>query len=58
MHIAGVLTNTPQHMIRWIQDPPAIDSATAMPNVGVTEEDARDIVASLCIYTLTSGREP
>lgn len=56
MYIAGVLTNTPQHMISWIMDPPAVDSATAMPNVGVTEEDARDITAYL--YTLTSGRVP
>ncbi|HYR10687.1 MAG TPA: c-type cytochrome [Longimicrobium sp.] len=56
MYIAGVLTNTPQHMMSWIMDPPAIDSATAMPDVGVTEEDARDIAAYL--YTLTSGREP
>jgi cytochrome c len=56
MFIAGVLTNTPQHMVSWIVDPPAIDSATAMPNLGVTEEDARDIAAYL--YTLRSGREP
>lgn len=56
MYIAGVLTNTPQHMTSWIMDPPAVDSATAMPNVGVTEQDARDIAAYL--YTLRSGREP
>ena len=56
MYIAGVLTNTPDHMVRWIMDPPAVDSATAMPNVGVSERDARDIAAYL--YTLTSGREP
>jgi len=56
MYIAGILTNTPEHMVRWIVDPPALDSATAMPNVGVTERDARDIAAYL--YTLSSGREP
>jgi cytochrome c len=56
MYIAGVLTNTPQRMVSWIMDPPAVDSATAMPNVGVTEKDARDIAAYL--YTLTSGHEP
>lgn len=50
MYIAGILTNTPDHMSRWIQDPPAIDSATAMPNVGVTARDARHITAYL--YTL------
>lgn len=56
MYIAGILTNTPDHMVQWILDPPALDSATAMPSVGVTERDARDIAAYL--YTLSSGREP
>lgn len=56
MYIAGVLTNTPQHMVSWIQDPPAIDSATAMPNVGVTEKDARDIAAYL--YAIGANRDP
>ena len=36
MYIAGVLTNTPDHLVRWIRDPPAVDSATAMPNVGAS----------------------
>jgi hypothetical protein len=56
MYIAGVLTNTPQHMMRWIMDPPAIDSAAAMPNVGVTEKDARDIAA--CLYAVSANRDP
>ncbi len=56
MYIAGVLTNTPQHMMSWIMDPPAIDSATAMPNVGVTESDARDIAAYL--YAVSANRDP
>jgi cytochrome c2 len=47
MYIAGVLTNTPEHMVRWIRDPPAIDPKTAMPNLGVTEKEARDITAYL-----------
>ena len=37
-------------MIRWIENPPAIDPKTAMPNMGVTVRDARDIAAYL--YTL------
>lgn len=49
-YIGGVLTNTPQNMIRWIQDPKRVDSLTAMPNVGVTQADARRIAAYL--YTL------
>ena len=49
-YIAGVLSNTPDHMIQWLRDPPGIDSKTAMPNMNVTERDARDIAAYL--YTL------
>jgi putative membrane protein len=45
--IAGVLPNQPDNMIRWIEDPPGIDSKTAMPNMGVTPRDARDIAAYL-----------
>jgi cytochrome c len=49
-YIGGVLPNAPTNMIRWIQDPKAIDSKSAMPNVGVTPADARHIAAYL--YTL------
>lgn len=48
--IAGHLPNTPDNMIRWIMDPPAINPQTAMPKLGVTAAPARDIVAYL--YTL------
>jgi cytochrome c len=56
MYIGGVLTNTPDHMVRWIMNPRAADPATAMPNVGASERDARDLAAYL--YTLSAGREP
>jgi cytochrome c len=49
-YVGGVLTNTPENMIRWIRDPQGVDPLTAMPNVGVSEEDARDIAGYL--YTL------
>ena len=45
--IAGVLPNEPDNMIRWIENPQAIDSKTAMPYMGVTARDARDIAAYL-----------
>lgn len=48
--IGGVLPNTPDNMMRWIEDPPAVAPNTAMPNLGVTPQSARDIVAYL--YTL------
>jgi putative membrane protein len=46
-YVAGVLTNTPENLARWIQSPRAVDSLTAMPDVGVTAADARDIAAYL-----------
>jgi cytochrome c len=49
-YIAGVLPNTEVDMIRWLQNPPAADPGTLMPNMGVSEQDARDITAYL--YTL------
>jgi len=49
-YIAGVLPNTFENMVRWLQDPPKVDPRTAMPNMGITEKDARDIAAYL--YTL------
>lgn len=49
-YIGGVLTNTPDHLREWIMDPPKVDSNTAMPNMGVSAQDARDISAYL--YTL------
>ena len=49
-YIGGVIENTPQNLVRWIQDPPSIDPQTAMPNLRVSEEDARAIASYL--YTL------
>jgi hypothetical protein len=37
-------------MVRWIENPKAVDSLTAMPVLGVSPADARDIAAYL--YTL------
>ena len=50
LYLGGVLPNTPEHMIAWLRNPQEIDSLSAMPDVGVTERDARDIAAYL--YTL------
>jgi cytochrome c len=49
-YVGGVLTNTPENMIRWIVDPRGVDSLTAMPTTGVSAGDARHIAAYL--YTL------
>jgi cytochrome c2 len=50
VYIAGVLPNEPDNLIRWIENPPAVDPKTVMPYMGVTPRDARDIAAYL--YTL------
>lgn len=46
-YVGGVLPNLPQNLVRWLQDPPAVAPRTAMPNLGVTDADARDIAAYL-----------
>ena len=46
-YIGGVLQHTPDNLVRWIQDPKGVDEKTAMPDLGVTAEDARDIAAYL-----------
>jgi len=50
VYIAGVVGNTEDFLIRWIEVPEAIKPKTAMPTLGVTEGAARDIAAYL--YTL------
>ncbi len=50
--IAGELPNTPENMMRWIQHPRQVEPHTLMPEMGVTEQDSRDIAAYL--YTLRS----
>jgi cytochrome c2 len=49
-YIAGVLTNTPSNLVRWIHHPQQVDPLTAMPDVGLSEADSRDIASYL--YTL------
>lgn len=46
-YIAGVLPNTPENLVRWLQDPPAVDPRTAMPDVGVSPAEAADMAAYL-----------
>ena len=45
--IAGVLPNTPENMVRWLRHPQAVSPNSAMPDLGVSERDARDIAAYL-----------
>lgn len=47
VYIAGNLQNTPENLVHWIRQPQAVEPGTAMPDLGVTEADARDIAAYL-----------
>lgn len=46
-YIAGVLSNNNDNRVRWLRDPTQVDPLTAMPDLEVTEQDARDITAYL-----------
>jgi cytochrome c1 len=49
-YVGGEVPNTPPNLIRWIQDPRSIEPGTAMPALGLNEQQARDVAAYL--YTL------
>lgn len=48
--IGGRAANTPDSLVKWIEDPHTIDPQSAMPPMGVGDQEARDIAAYL--YTL------
>ena len=48
--IAGELPNTSENLVRWLRDPQQVERGTAMPNLGLTDRQARDVAAYL--YTL------
>jgi cytochrome c2 len=50
VYLAGVLPTTPQNMAAFIREPHKFAPRTAMPAMGVNEEQVRDMVAYL--YTL------
>jgi cytochrome c len=48
--LPGGLPNTPAALTRWLRTPREVAPGTTMPNLDVSEHDARDLVAFL--YTL------
>lgn len=46
-YVAGVLPNRPGGLVRWLMNPPAHAPDTAMPDLGLSERQARDIAAYL-----------
>jgi len=49
-YLPGGLTNSPANLMRWIEHPREVEPKTAMPELGVSERDARDLAAYL--YTM------
>lgn len=45
--IAGNLPNNTENLIAWIRHPHRIDPQNAMPDMGVTDQHARDMAAYL-----------
>jgi cytochrome c len=46
-YIAGFLQNTPDNMAFWIRDPQKVLPGNAMPSMGISPSEARDIAAFL-----------
>lgn len=46
-YLGGMIANLPENMIRWIEAPQSIAPGTAMPTLGVSPAEARDIAAYL-----------
>ena len=45
--LGGVLPNSPENLARWIREPQRYAPGSAMPDLGVSEQDAADIAAFL-----------
>lgn len=46
-YIAGGIPNTPDKLTRWLDNPQAMKPGTAMPDLGVSPEEARHMAAYL-----------
>ncbi len=48
--VAGMLRNEPMNLVRWLRQPQSVAPGNAMPDTGLSDQQARDIAAYL--YTL------
>jgi cytochrome c2 len=46
-YVGGVLPNSADNLMKWIEHPRAVNPKTAMPELGVTRTEARDMAAYL-----------
>lgn len=49
-YIAGNFANTPDNLVHWILSPQTMKPKTAMPDLGLSQQQAQDVAAYL--YTL------
>jgi cytochrome c1 len=49
-YVAGMLVNNPTNLVTWLRFPQEVVPGNAMPDMGLSESQARDIAAYL--YTL------
>ena len=54
--VADSAPNTPENVIAFIQNPAAVQPGSPMPDLGVSEEEARDITAYLFTLRGPEGR--
>lgn len=52
--IAGNLRNTPENMVRWLQHPQQVRPGSAMPDLGIGDDEAQQIAA----YLSTLRKQP
>lgn len=51
--LAGSFPNVPRHLVPWLMNPPAMQPNTAMPNLGITAEEANHMAT----FLYTQGAE-
>ncbi len=49
---AGMLANTPENMVRWLRFTDTVKPGVAMPNLGLSQEEAEQLTAYLDTLTL------
>ena len=54
--VAGALPNLPESLVLFLMDPQRVEPGTAMPDLGVSEREARHLAAFL--YTLYDDPPP
>ena len=46
-YLAGEIANTPENMVLWIEHPHQVESKTVMPEMGLSDQESKDIAAYL-----------